>query len=456
MNIEQFKKECSEFLDRKASIYDLRALGRKYGVRNPTEYTKKSLIIEQIVNVVTGIVMPTTPSGRGAPIKNVAFNPDIEDGVEELRIKYLSGEPTPVKQPHFVLEFKSPEREREEAIEREVIRGQLEQFDGGARLLPENCKAGGINVVVPEKLIIKNDLREGDIISCRVRAQDDYFVAVEILSVNDIQGERIQREKFDELTACYPYMHLRFFEPQNYNGVANKYMQWFTPFAKGQRGCVFSSPKAGATTLLKKLTNTATALNEELSVFVLLTGQFPEAIGLFRDLEKNQNFVYTSYEDDPEKQVFAADFLLKRAKRFAECGKDVLLIVDSFTALARAYNDCDYSTGKTLVNGLESKTVQYLKKYLGAARCFEKGGSITILGALSENTGNPADDYLVAEMRMLANFQLTLDDGFARKGFFPALKEGKSSVENATSVSLTEDSYKKLFTARSKDEFLRS
>ena len=449
----RFRNECKEYLMRNASTTDLRALGRKYGVKNPTEYTKKEPLAEQIVLVLTGEIAPVSPNKRGAPVKNDYCNPEIVNRVEELRVLYLDADIQPSTMTKTVLTLHNS-FQKEEFV-KDIFRGQLEIFEDGARLIPENCQTGGEVVVVPSEIIEKYEVREGDIVTCNAYLRDKYFVAGNILTVNNLVVGSSSRGKFDELSACYPYERLRFFEPQNYCGVVNKYIQWFAPLLKGQRGCIFHAPKTGATRLLYELIETATALNDDLQVFVALTGQFSETVSMFRKIVKNENLVFTTYEDDPERQVFATDFLLKRAKRYAESGKDVLLIVDSFTALARAYNDCDFSSGKTLVGGLESKTVQYLKKYLGSARCFETGGSLTILGALSQNTGNVADDYLSAEFKMLTNFSLVLDEGLARKGIFPAIKEGNSSAENSRCVTLDEPTINKLRLATTKDEFFR-
>ncbi len=447
----RFKKECEEFLIRSASTNDLRALARKYGVKNPTEITKKQPLVEKIVLVLTGEIAPVAPNGRGAPIKNDYCKPEIENRVEELRALYLDVETEKPLTPKTTLTLHSSNK-KEEFVD-DIFRGQLEFFEEGARLLPENCQSGVDIVVFPNELIAKYGVREGDILTCNAYYRNKCFIAGNVLTINDVVTQSYSRGKFDEMTACYPYERLRFFEPQNHSQTVHKYMQWFAPLLKGQRGCVFHSPKTGATRLLASLVKTALSLNDKLYVFVALTGQFPETVGMFRKIVKAENLVFTTYEDEPEKQVFATDFLLKRAKRYAESGRDVLLIVDSFTSLARAYNDCDFSSGKTLMNGLESKTVQYLKKYLASARCFETGGSLTILGALSQNTGNPADDYLASEFSMFTNFELRLDETLARKGIFPAIKEGRSSAENSLCIPLDEEGIKKLSLAKTKNEF---
>jgi transcription termination factor Rho len=142
--------------------------------------------------------------------------------------------------------------------------------------------------------------------------------------------------------------------------------------------------------------------------------------------------LYTTYEDDPERQVFVAEYLLKRAKRYAECGSDVLVLVDSLSALARAYNDTDASIGgKMLVGGMESKTIQYLKRFFGTARCFEKGGSVTILGTVTVDSGNPADDLISAELSAIGNYEVCLNEQLARKRIYPAIELSSSKTNKS-------------------------
>ena len=194
------------------------------------------------------------------------------------------------------------------------------------------------------------------------------------------------------------------------------------PIRKGQRGCVISAPKAGKTAVLKKLVESAQALNRRLEVFTLLVDQSHETVGEFKRISRSNSVFYSTYEDDADRQVFVADFVLKRAKRFAEMGKDVLIVIDSLNALAGAFNNTEASLGgKMLASGLESKTIHYLKKYFGAARCLEKGGSITILGAVNVGTGDPADETIARELSTLATMQLYLSEELAIKRIYPAI-----------------------------------
>jgi len=197
---------------------------------------------------------------------------------------------------------------------------------------------------------------------------------------------------------------------------------------------VLAPPKTGKTTLLADMHQSATLNNSNLCIYSLLIDQAPETVAHFRKMYDKESVLFTTYEDSPERQVFVADFILRRAKRMAECGRHVMLFVDSLNALARAYNDTDASAGgKVLAGGMESKTVQYLKRYFGAARCFENGGSLTIVGALCTDTGNPSDDILKSELMPIANLELSLSEDFAKQRLFPAfdLLKSRGKLENA-------------------------
>ena len=242
------------------------------------------------------------------------------------------------------------------------------------------------------------------------------------MKINGIDAETFSRSRFDMMDVCYPFERLQVYEPNKFSKIEHKFTQWLTPLGKGQRGLIISSPKAGKTQYLYSLAQAVKGLNPTVETYVLLVDQAPETVSAFRKLVGDDNLLYTTYDDDPDRQIFVADFLMKRAKCQVESGKDVVVFVDSFNALARAYNDTDESAGgKTFANGLESKTIHYIKKYLGAARQTEKKGSLTILGSVTVGTGNPADEMIATELSTVANLEIRLSDALAYKRVFPAL-----------------------------------
>ena len=283
-----------------------------------------------------------------------------------------------------VLRVESPDAAKHNIynqMKKEVYRGQLEKLNGVPMLLGLDCSENEAKIIISIDLIRQHDLREGDIISCFAEKSHTAFVATEILTVNDVLVNDLKRSNFDQCEACYPTKRIALYDKEKANSLTSKYLHWLLPIGCGQRGCILSSPKAGKTNLLYEIAYNARKLNENLTVLVLLIDQSPENVTKFRKIVDSGNLVYTTYDDMPERQVFAAGFLLKRAKRLAESGNNVLFIVDSLSALAHAFNETrESSGGKTFSGGLESKTLQYIKKYFGAARCLEKSGSITMIG----------------------------------------------------------------------------
>ena len=300
---------------------------------------------------------------------------------------------------------------------------------------PKRINDNEEKIIIPVELIHKHDLREGDIVSCYAKKGKTAYIATEILTIAGIDVKNLRRIKFEEGIASYPSKRINLLDGENSNSLAMKYVHWLLPLGRGQRGCILSSPKAGKTNILFEITRNAKKLNKNLTTLALLIDQSPENVTRFRKIIKSDELLYTTYDDDAERQVFVADFLLKRAKCLAEFGKDVLLIVDSFNALANAYNQTkDSDGGKTFQCGLESKTLQYIKKYFGAARCFEKGGSITIVGAVSCKTGNPADELIARELTSIDNWEMQLSDALAVKRIYPAIDFTNSQVKQAETL----------------------
>ena len=401
MDANQLKK-CQDalyaYLDTK-SLNHLRAYGREVGVDVPCG-RKKDDLIWQIVKILTGEIAPIDISSRGAPVKNDYFPPEMVAGTQDILKRYMF-------------------------LEEKGVEKQTKTFGSLGAVLPLDC-FNGKKIVIPEDMAKENALRVGDVVGCLAKQGEKALVATRILTVNNMMALSLERIRFEEGTVCYPKENVSFVSGTD-NGLTEKYFDWAFPIGKGQRACVFAPPKTGKTILLQTLARAANKSEEKLCVLGLLVDGSPESATAFRSALPAGNVVCTTYEDDAERQVFAAEFLLKRAKRYVELGQDVLLIVDSFSSLARAYNDTDFSSGgKVLSGGLESKTLQYLKRFLGSARRLEEGGSLTILGAVSTQTGNPADDLICSELSTVANWEVFLDTELAKRRVFPAIQPSKN------------------------------
>ena len=443
-NVKEYKYACKEFLSSFA-LNALRSYARSIGVCNPTKDKKKNVLIEEIVAVLAGEVLPQMPSTRGAPVKNDFVDPKLIEGMKEIRKAHVEKgglEDTlirlrEVKEHPYLLRVAEPSKKELENTEVNTIyNGQLETVNGIAVLLPLDCVDSYEKLVVPMELIHIYDLQEGDVISCVAERRQNLLLVVNILQVNGQDIEYFQRGDFDSGKVCYPYQRIKFCEKASSNTMVAKVLEWLVVIGKGQRGLVVSPPKSGKTTLLMDMAISAKRANKNLSVISVLVDQAPEAISFYKAQVGGENVLFTTYEDSPERQMFIAEFALKRAKRYAETGRDVLLIIDSLNALSRAFNETDASIGgKTLAGGLESKTIQYLKRYFGTARCLEDGGSLTIIGALSVATGNPADDLLRAELAPVSNLEIVMSEDLAKRRIFPPIDlfETRGKRTSATS-----------------------
>ncbi len=437
--LEELKSVYCHALD-KFSLYDLRIYGRELNLTDPTKMNKGE-IVPLIVAVLLGEVTPAGRNNRGAPVKNKTVNPDILKTVEDLKRRYLykekengAGSLEESNSGDFMevpsrLVFGSDDTQEEhwtEQVNKTVVRGQLQVLNDVSRLLPLDCGVEEEPIVVPVELVGEHGLREGDVVACHTVKVKNVSVVKEILTVNDTQLMFLKREKFEESEVCYPYKTVPFLS-EKASSVSAKYIEWLLPLYQGQRGVILSSPKAGKTELLYALTTSALNASREVKVLALLTAQSPENVWKFRNVIPEDQLVYTTYDDSPEKQVFAAEFILNRAKRFVECGKNVVLFVDSYSSLARAYNETEASAGgKVLAGGLESKTLQYMRRFLGSARCFKQDGSLTLLGTVACDTGNPFDELLALELSNLANHQIYLSEALSAKRVYPAIDLPKS------------------------------
>lgn len=450
VEMEELKLEYRTFLNSK-ELHPLRVFGRQIGVYRPTD-KRKTVLVEEIIEILTGERAPIVRNNRGAPVKSGDFEYEISEGIETIRKRYFkedSIEEKDKKKPNdFVEELEKFAQKHDFKIEGGSSDSWAQEQEANGKgipltytgqllchndlwfLFPTDYKSLQRKVILSDVFVKKFNLREGDIVSCFLEKGKNVYVAREIRTVNGINPRLLKRNDFEDLDACIPFKRITFYDNKNAFGLTQKYFQWLLPVGMGQRVLIRSVPKAGKSNLLFELAQTAQTLNPDLIVLVLLTAQSPEVIAQYKRVVREGNLVFTTYDDDTEKQVMVANYLLMRAKRLAECGKDVCLVVDSFNALARAYNDTKESEGgKTLVGGMESKTIHYLKKYLSTARASMNGGSITMLGSVSLGTGNPADDLIASELSEVSNLEVQLSNELAVKRIYPSIDLIKSRIQ---------------------------
>ncbi len=299
----------------------------------------------------------------------------------------------------------------------------------------KNYLPGDDDAYVPGQLIKRMGLRRGDFIKGYMlpkRGKEKYAPLRRVVEVNGIEVkednnyENIRRRpKFENLTAIYPDHRLTLETEKE--DISTRIIDLFSPIGKGQRGMIVSPPKAGKTILLQKVANSITANNPNCVLIVLLIDERPEEV---TDMQRNikGEVVYSTFDKRPENHVRVTELVLERAMRLVEIGKDVVILLDSMTRLARAYNLTINPTGRTLSGGLDPGSLYGPKRFFGAARNIEDGGSLTILATALIETGSRMDEVIFEEFKGTGNMEVTLDRKLADRRIFPAIAVDKSGT----------------------------
>ena len=311
----------------------------------------------------------------------------------------------------------------------EIVEGILEVLpDGYGFLRGDNYLSSPKDVYISPIQIRRFKLDTGDIIKGISRTKEgEKFPS--LIFVGEVNGEHpekaAKRKRFDELTPIYPNERLKLETvPTEY---AMRIIDLISPIGKGQRGMIVAPPKVGKTTLLKKIANSISANNPEVELIVLLIDERPEEVTDMKRSIKGQ-VIYSTFDEMPEHHVKVAEMVLERAKRIIEHNKDVVILLDSITRLARAYNLVMPSSGKTLSGGLDPAALHKPKKFFGAARNIENGGSLTILATALIETGSRMDDVIFEEFKGTGNMEVHLDRKLSEKRIFPAIDINKSGT----------------------------
>lgn len=294
--------------------------------------------------------------------------------------------------------------------------------DGYGFLKQNGGTSSGGDVYVSQSQIRRFGLRTGDEVAGQVREPKDgerYFGLIRVEAVNGVDPDAARRRpKFESLTPIFPTERIKLeTTPRN---LSMRLMDMLAPVGRGQRGLIVSPPKAGKTTLLKHLADSVTANAPDIQIMVALTGERPEEV---TDMRRSiQGEVYSSTFDEPvEDHCRVAEMVLERAKRMVEGGRDVLILLDSITRLTRAYNLALPSSGRTLSGGMDPVALYPPKRFFGAARNTEEGGSLTILAACLVDTGSRMDDVIYEEFKGTGNMEVHLDRKLSENRVFPAI-----------------------------------
>lgn len=425
-SLNDLKKAYKDYLS-KLSISSLRLVGRHSGVSQAT-LKKKEVLVDDIVSVLSGEMPPAAKSNRGAPVKDDYVDPKIFEKLQEIKLTYLSGASEEDLEESSdlsavsenVLEVRSSDFQEEPVPyhEQEVYSGQLETSNGVSCLVPLSGREDSSETILVSVSLIKAcNLREGDVLCCHVGRQHAALIATEILSVNGL-AVNASRARFEDSEVKYPDERI-FLSAGKEPSASARFIDWLVPFGKGQRCLIAGAPKTGKSVLLKDIAVALSENNPDLRVLVLLVDQSPESVSAFKKAAPGAEFVCTTFDDEPDRQVFMAEFLLKRAKRFAEAGMDVVLLVDSLSALARAAGETERAEAG-FGPGPDNRTLHFIRRYFGAARSFIKGGSLTVIGTVSVGTGNPADDFVAGNLAGISNVEIRLDKTLADDRIFPA------------------------------------
>ena len=311
----------------------------------------------------------------------------------------------------------------------EIVEGILDILpDGYGFLRGENYLSSPKDVYISVVQIRRFKLDTGDVIKGISRFKEgEKFPS--LIFVGEVNGEApekaARRKRFDELTPIYPNERIKL--ETDSKEYAMRMIDLMSPIGKGQRGMIVAPPKVGKTTLLKKIANSISKNNPEEKLIVLLIDERPEEV---TDMKRSINgeVIYSTFDELPEHHVKVAEMVLERAKRLVEQGQDVVILLDSITRLARAYNLTIPSSGRTLSGGLDPAALHKPKKFFGAARNIEFGGSLTILATALVETGSRMDDVIFEEFKGTGNMEVHLDRKLSEKRIFPAIDINKSGT----------------------------
>ena len=325
-----------------------------------------------------------------------------------------------------------------------TVNGILEVMDGYGFIRSQNYLPGEEDVYVSPSQIRRFSLKTGDILTgnTRVKTQSEKFSA--LLYLTKINGmspaEAGRRMNFENMTPIFPNERLRL--EAGKSSTAMRVMDLISPIGKGQRGMIVSPPKAGKTTLLKQVALSMRKNNPEIHLLILLIDERPEEVTDIKEAIEGDNVevIYSTFDELPEHHKRVSEMVIERAKRLVEHKKDVVILLDSITRLARAYNLVVPPSGRTLSGGLDPAALHMPKRFFGAARNMREGGSLTILATALVDTGSKMDDVIYEEFKGTGNMELVLDRKLSEKRIFryPEIrnkKRGSASCERGTGSS---------------------
>jgi transcription termination factor Rho len=333
------------------------------------------------------------------------------------------------------------EREREIA-EAPVRTGILDVLpEGYGFLRTSGYLPGPTDVYVSLSQIRRFGLRKGDNVTGAIRHPKDNEKYMALLRIDNVNGmdpeEAKQRPGFEKLTPLFPDDRIRLEHAPT--GVSERIIDLIAPIGKGQRGMVVSPPKAGKTTVLKQIANGFLNADPDLHMIILLVDERPEEVTDWQRTVEAAEVVYSTFDKPPDQHIQVTELVLERAKRLAEMGKDVAILLDSITRLARAYNLAAPASGKILSGGIDSTALYPPRRFFGAARNIEEGGSLTIIASTLVETGSRMDDGIFEEFKGTGNWEIRLDRQLSEKRIFPAINVEASGTRKEELLMTNEE-----------------
>ena len=346
---------------------------------------------------------------------------------KDLNIQGASG----MRKQELIFKILQAQTEKSGFIFSEGVLETLPDGFGFLRAPDYNYLPGPDDIYVSPSQIRKFDLRTGDTVSGQVRPPKDgerYFALIKVEAVNfEHPDEARNKIFFDNLTPLYPNERLKLETPNGKDNLSARVLDLLTPIGKGQRGLIVAPPRTGKTMLLQTIANSITANHPEVILIVLLIDERPEEV---TDMQRSVNgeVISSTFDEPASRHVQVAEMVIEKAKRLVEHKRDVVILLDSITRLARAYNTIVPPSGKVLSGGVDSNALQRPKRFFGAARNIEEGGSLTIIATALIDTGSRMDDVIFEEFKGTGNMEIGLDRKLVDKRVFPAIDINRSGT----------------------------
>jgi len=344
--------------------------------------------------------------------------------------------------------YRQPDFEFDGIVETEGVLEMMSEGYGFLRSSDYNYLSSPDDVYVSQSQIRLFGLKTGDTVLGSVRPPKEgekYFPLIKVDKINGLDPKVVRdRVSFEHLTPLFPQEKFNLAEKQS--TISTRIMDLFSPIGKGQRGMIVSQPKTGKTMLLKDIANAIAANHPEVYQLILLIDERPEEV---TDMQRNVDgeVVASTFDEPADRHVKVANIVLEKAKRLVECGHDVVILLDSITRLARAYNTVQPASGKILSGGVDANALHKPKRFFGAARNIENGGSLSIIATALTETGSKMDEVIFEEFKGTGNMELQLDRRIANRRIFPAIDLVSSSTRR-DDLLLDENTIKRMWIMR--------